>query len=566
MTTDLQNSVGFWTRLYLLVLVTTTGGTVLVLEILGTRVIGTHYGSSLYVWAALLSVTLACLAIGYAVGGTLADRIPKPWMLYLLLLVAGGAVLLVPLLTGVLVPLGNALGLAWGAIASALVIFFLPLTLLATASPYVIRLLARSVKGVGSVSGAVYALSTAGSVAGVLAASFWMIPTLGTRCSLQVCSLVLVALGALGMILCFGSRGALLLPVIAFPGLARVADRPLPGELYHTESPYGELRVIQRDEPGRGTYRMLMVNGIMQTGMPRDIGLAGAGDVLESDRYFLELLPYFYPDLAVGRRGILIGLAGGMFARVMELYDVDLTAVEIDVKVAELAQAYFGYRGTIVDRHGRRHDTDLANFPARERSVPDGPRDADATAPSRDEDPPGPHGKTVIDDGRQYLTRHPDTVDFIVLDAYTSDTIPFHLITREFFQLVRSRLAEDGILAINYIGRPEGDRVTDSLFRTLGDVFGPDLLQAYRTHRDRSQVQVITAFVFRQPMTLTPLWAEDSLTAGVDPLSYELSLLRECTERTGGAIITDDLNPIDLARAQIAVEWRSQTARFLACR
>ena len=56
------------TRGFLLVLVTVTGATVLALEILGTRVIGTHYGSSLYVWAALLSVTLVCLAMGYAIG------------------------------------------------------------------------------------------------------------------------------------------------------------------------------------------------------------------------------------------------------------------------------------------------------------------------------------------------------------------------------------------------------------------------------------------------------------------------------------------------------------------
>lgn len=186
------------TRLYLWLLVTLTGASVLVLEILGTRVIGTHYGSSIYVWAALLSVTLVCLAIGYAIGGRLADRVPRAWMLFALVTSAGAAVLLVPRLAGVLAPFGERFGLAWGAIASALVIFFLPLTLLATAGPYVIRLCARRVEGVGSTSGAVYALSTVGSVGGVLAVSFWMIPALGTADSLRLCSGVLMGLGRSG--------------------------------------------------------------------------------------------------------------------------------------------------------------------------------------------------------------------------------------------------------------------------------------------------------------------------------------------------------------------------------
>ena len=180
-------------RGFLLILVTVTGATVLALEVLGTRVIGTHYGSSLYVWAALLCVTMICLAIGYALGGAIADRVPRPWMLYVLVILAGGSVLAVPPLTAVLEPLSGALGLAFGAVVSAMVIFFAPLTLLAMAGPYVIRLRARRVGGVGKTSGAVYAVSTVGSVLGVLLVSLWMIPTLGTRWSLWVCSGLLIA-------------------------------------------------------------------------------------------------------------------------------------------------------------------------------------------------------------------------------------------------------------------------------------------------------------------------------------------------------------------------------------
>lgn len=546
-------------RAFLLLLVTVTGAVVLALEVLGTRVIGTHYGSSLYVWAALLCVTLVCLAVGYAIGGRLADRLPRAGMLFALVIAAGASVLLVLPLTAVLAPIGRSLGLAWGAIASAFVIFFLPLTLLAMAGPYVIRLRAVSVEGVGATSGGVYALSTIGSVGGVLAVAFWMIPALGTRTSLLVCSGALMALGLVGLAVASRGRAAPALLLAALPALVPAGGRRVEGEIYHTESPYGDLRVLQLDAPGSGPHRMLMVNGIMQTGMRLDIDLLGPGQVLQSDSYYLELLPYFHPDLGDGRRGVLIGLAGGQFPRVMEFYRIDWTAVEIDVKVAELAKAYFSYRGEIYDRRGRRHPVDVERFANRE--LPAG-LDAACIAEHRGDGLEETYrGRAVIQDGRRYLADLSSRVDFIVLDAYNSDTIPFHLITREFLELARSRLTDDGILAINYIGRPEGDFVTDSLFRTLGAVFGPDMLLAYRTTDDETAAQVMILFAFRKRMELLPLWADDAYPGGVDPVSYELARRKVSTDRPGGVVITDDHNPIDLARAEVALEWRRETRR-----
>ena len=558
------DGLGLLPRSFLLVLVTITGATVLALEVLGTRVIGTHYGSSMYVWAALLTVTLVCLAIGYAVGGQVADRVPRAWMLHLLVMLAGASVLAVTPLKAVLLPLGERLGLAWGAIASALVIFFLPLTLLAMAGPYVIRLRARRVEGVGATSGAVYALSTIGSVAGVLVVSLWMIPSLGTQRSLMVCAALLIAVAAVGLALTWRARAAGLLLAAGLPFAAGRGETPTPGQLFHTESPYGDLRVVQRDLPQRGPYRMLLVNGIMQTGMPLDIDLVGPAAILQSDTYYLELLPYFHPDLADGRRGVLIGLAGGMFPRVMEFYKIDWTAVEIDAKVADLAKAYFGYRGQIRYPDGATRTVDLDAFPRRGSTVlEEHLRDA---PPEHAEEhrSAGPYrGRAVIQDGRWYLLSHPAPVDFVVLDAYSSDTVPFHLITREFFDLLRRRLTDDGLLAINYIGRPEGDFVTDSLFRTLGAVFGRDMLKAYRSRDDASAVQVLTVLAFRKPMELLPLWRQEAPGLGADRLSYELARREVDTDRAGGIVITDDLNPIDLARAATALQWRRQTMALL---
>src|SRR5262245_56157233 len=66
-----------------------SGALILVLEILGTRVISPYYGSSIYVWSSLITVTLASLTLGYWLGGMAADRWPS-LVCFSVALLAGG--------------------------------------------------------------------------------------------------------------------------------------------------------------------------------------------------------------------------------------------------------------------------------------------------------------------------------------------------------------------------------------------------------------------------------------------------------------------------------------------
>jgi len=548
-------------RYYPLAFVTVTGGAVMGLEILGTRVIGTVYGSSLFVWGALLTTTLVCLAVGYAVGGAVADRWPYDWLLYLLTILAGGMVLAIPATQGILQPSFHRFGARGGALVSAFAIFAGPLTMLGLASPFVVRLLARSLRATGRTAGAVFALSTAGSVAGTLLTSFYLIPELGTRWSLAAQAAAMILVGGAGLAVRFGLR---FLPAAALAAAAWPVGRGGPATtaevLFRAESPYGRMAIVQ---PAGSGYRMLFVNGIMQTGMPLDIARRDRTSLLRTDNYYLELLPYFHLDPDEPRTCLLIGLAGGCFARVMELYPVHVTAVEIDVKVAELAKAYFGYRGAIQYGDGREHVIDVDRFP--NRRIADG-HEAGGEPPAEDRpaDPrsDGPYrGRVIIEDGRLFLCSCRQRYDFIVLDAYNSDTIPFHLITREMFTAARGHLTDDGILAINYIGPPRHDVVTDSLVRTLADVFGLDRVVAYRSTDDPEAVQVIYFFAFRgqprRPSLPPSRWSPDA--GDVDPLAYELVTRRLDLAADRGAVITDEHNPIDVARIKTALVWRAQT-------
>ena len=76
-------------------------------------------------------------------------------------------------------------------------------------------------------------------------------------------------------------------------------------------------------------------------------------------------------------------------------------------------------------------------------------------------------------------------------------------------------------------------------------------------------MQVIFLFAFRRPMSLQLYWLSDDLESGVHPLQYELARRKLDTRRPAGMVVTDDLNPIDLRRAETALQWRRQTRQHL---
>ena len=155
-----------------------SGAAVLSLEILGTRVLGPYYGVSIYLWSALITVTLAALSVGYAVGGRWADRGPRLGALAWMLGGAGIWVLFVPWLEAPLLRLADGAGLRAAVLIAAVVLFAPPLLLLGMVSPYAIRLKAGRLDEVGRTAGNLFAVSTVASVLSAVATGFWLVPAL----------------------------------------------------------------------------------------------------------------------------------------------------------------------------------------------------------------------------------------------------------------------------------------------------------------------------------------------------------------------------------------------------
>ena len=161
------------------------GFAIMVLEIIGARYLAKDFGGSFYVWVSQIGVILIALALGYAIGGALADRFQRARFLAGPLTVAGLFTMLIPDFTPRLVraivmrhPLDRDIPLIWQKLDPVLgstLVFFLPCFVLAVLSPYTIRLAARQIERVGTLSGLVYAASTAGSIAGVFLSGYVLI-------------------------------------------------------------------------------------------------------------------------------------------------------------------------------------------------------------------------------------------------------------------------------------------------------------------------------------------------------------------------------------------------------
>jgi MFS family permease len=161
------------------------GFIIMVLEIIGARFLAKDFGSYFQVWVSQIGVVLVALALGYFLGGALADRWQRLGLLSALLLPAGLIIFLIPdcsawLITQIITrhPEDKDIPLLWQKLDPVLgssLIFLLPCAVLATLSPYMIRLATPSLAEVGRSSGFIIAASTVGSIAGVFVSGFILI-------------------------------------------------------------------------------------------------------------------------------------------------------------------------------------------------------------------------------------------------------------------------------------------------------------------------------------------------------------------------------------------------------
>lgn len=496
-----------------------TGAAVLVLEVAATRILSPYYGNTIYTVSSVLGVVLAALAIGYRVGGTIADRAPEAKRFFTTILFGGIACALVFGATAIVLPVGGYFfSLSTGPLIWSLVLFALPSFLLALLSPLAIAILAkeRGHDGIGTISGHAFFWSTAGSITGSFGAGFFLIPQLGIRITLFALFSTLLLLGAAGLYAFEKKRkrsaAFLVLGIgiaIALGGLL-LGMQPvtLGGErtIYRADGVYEALRVADgtyRDRPARFLYQDRSSSAAMF--------LDGDDLAFEYTKY-LDLVRLFDPD---PERALFIG--GGAYSMPKEMFrtttSTAIETIEIEPSLPEIAREYF--------------------------NLPDSPR-----------------MMHTIADGRRYLHDSTATYDLIYSDVYYSlYSIPAHVATREFFELAKSRLSDDGVFLANLIGRvaPGEPSFIASEWKTFRDVFPDAHLFAVDTPSDLGRIQNFVIMGTRQsrPTDLDTLLAPRA--AGfpflADALIHEITIDEAIL--ASAEILTDDKAPTDLLIAEM---------------
>jgi len=387
------------------------------------------------VWASIIGLILIYLAVGYFLGGRWADRNPYSRTMYSAM--AWGAFLsgLVPLFARVVLPVAADafdqlnVGILLSSFATVLVLFSIPVTLLGTISPFAIRLAISDPKEAGSVSGKVYAVSTLGSFIGTFLPVLILIPLVGTTWTFVIFSLFLTSVALIGIWLSSGWRVVLLyiwMPIVTIVLGLVVSQKPIKsthGQIYETESAYNYIQVLEHD-----SYRVLRLNegqGQHSIWHPDDLDYHGPWEQVLA-------APFFNPaphDLKEVESLAIVGLAAGTIARQASVVfgPIPIDGYEIDPEIINVARKFFGMGM--------------------------------------------PNLNAYAQDGRVGLSQSDERYSVISIDAYRPPYIPWHLTTREFFEIVGAHLTEDGVMVIN-VGRSPSDRkLVDGMVSTIRKVF-----------------------------------------------------------------------------------------------
>lgn len=159
-------AVAFWSGFF-----------VMGVELLGSRYLAPAFGSSIYVWGALIAIFMLALSVGYLAGGRWSQHSPSLARLGLLL--AAAALTALPIL-----PLSGAMldeiffripDPRFGSLTAATLLFFIPTVFSGMVSPYCVRLLVQAKESSGKSAGLLYFVSTFGSAAGTIFTSFYLV-------------------------------------------------------------------------------------------------------------------------------------------------------------------------------------------------------------------------------------------------------------------------------------------------------------------------------------------------------------------------------------------------------
>ena len=442
----------------LAVLVFVAGMASMSLEFAASRILIPVFGSSIYTWGSLIGVILTGLSLGYHIGGKLADKNPSFLKLCLVIFSAGLYIIFIPFIAPTLTTsfIQFVSDTQYASLFAVFTLLILPTFLLGIVSPYAIKLATRRLAELGNVSGNLYSLSTIGSIVGTFLTVFVLIPTFEINYIIFGLGVTLMGFSSL-----FGlARIPKVLTVfvvvllIFFPSISLSSASTVmvhTGTLvYEKETLYSHLDVIDN-----GNIRTLYLDGNIHSQMYKD----KPEELVNTYTKYFHLGFLFNP---AAKDVLFVG--GGGFSgpkNFLSMYsDVRVDVVEIDPDVISAARNYF-------------------NLPL--------------------DNATGSRLMIYNDDARNFLSKTEKKYDLIILDAFSKNYVPFHLMTLEYFQLLDKRLSSDGVIISNSIGSMAGDRsdIVRAVHKTISQVFPS--VYVFPTEHNSGNLQNIMLAAMKTP-------------------------------------------------------------------
>ncbi|HPI67044.1 MAG TPA: fused MFS/spermidine synthase [bacterium] len=391
------------------------GAVVMIFELVGSRVLGPYFGTSIFVWTGLIGIILGSLSIGYYWGGKIADKKTEIKILSLIILLSAVTIGLINffkdfLLTFLQLSIEN---IKISTVIASIILFSPPSVLLGMVSPYAAKIKLNNLNTSGSVIGNLYALSTAGSIVGTFFSGFYLIPHFGTSKLLIILALVLIVTSVALTIKNISKIKLLVLMLIIMNLLIfNFFNKKIQNNNFvDIDTAYNRVWIYNRNDPKTNkSIRIMGINNENHSAMFLD-----SDELVNQYTKYFHLAKHFNPGF---KKTLMLGGAGYSYPKefLIKYPEATMDVVEIDSKITELAKKYFNLR--------------------------DDPR------------------LTIYhEDGRMFLNRTSKKYDVIWGDAFASrHSLPYNLTTKEAVKKKYNLLNEGGVVVLNIISALAGEK------------------------------------------------------------------------------------------------------------
>lgn len=482
------------------------GAIVMIIEIVGTKILSPFFGSGLFVWSSSITVAMLALSIGYFIGGRNADKTEKlNDYLYKIVFIIGVILVFTYDFSQIIHLFYNVLDIKFATFLSAFILLFAPLVLLGMISPIVLKLTTKEFKEIGKDLGFVSSISTLGSLVGSLLAGFVLLAYLGTKEIFFYCALTLMILSSLYFLKNknFIYVAITITLVIFYPNKSE--------EIYNSkdvnivkidkkEGFYGSVAIIdimKLEEPENDSRMMLL------DGMPQGQVHKKTNNSLFHYHYLMEEIIAQINSNKNYNDILFVGIGAGLMPSYLDK-QYNLTLVDINPIVADFAKKYFNLKSEV-----------------------------------------------IIEDARAFINKLNKKQDVIIVDVFSGETLPSHLLTKEFMMTLNKKLNDDGLLMFNIIGNPYDGLASKSIIKTISSEFSYVNILPLKSNTTKVINYVVVAS--NNKLNLD----KDSLLDRIYPRvkfntilasqfsEEKLDLIKDMNIYKDGEIITDNFNRVD---------------------